>query len=505
MTALPDGRMQSGVMIVTDHPYASDNPRKWEKTLVGRGGSLMGRAFSRKQWVRDTFNYQALLREEPPTPLVNKFGVLNAGMRERLDAARPALDAEIRRLRPKVILTFGEVAAQELTGITNVPLLMMHGYAFWHPTHACWIVPTFHPEKLCQGQTHLTQVFLWDAAKAVRMAAEGYAYETPECLMDPPLAVWEAYVQDYLRALEAHPYDPLTDTGTVLAGDIETPWKRKHSDDEDELDTDAPFGDITYNIERVSFAFERNRGASVPWAMPYLIGIEEMVRATAARGMLPIWNRPFDRPRLAHALQTPLPLTRCRDTMDSWHTLFNALPKKLGFATSCLPGGYSLRMWKHLSQSEPAYYSCVDAIALWRNDQDIMRLLRLSGAESVYNLICRDLDPILERMVGAGLLVDQGKQAELHAELQARARELQGEMESVVPVILRRKKVWQTRRAAEKGLALLQADGTLDNSAQLEDHITEKMMRVCSACGNPATQAHITRKFLTGVSDAKTD
>lgn len=489
-TAIPDGRMLSGVLILTDHPYPSDEHSKWEKALVGRGGSLMGRAFSRKGWTRDTFAYRSLLNYVPDKPLTDAKGRLLPWARPALDAARPSVDAAITALAPKVIITLGEVVTREVTGVDE-PLLMMHGYGFWHAAYHAWVVPTFHPEKLCQGQNHLTQVFLWDVAKAVRMAAEGYSHEQPECVMDPPLREWEAYVGDYCEALQRAPFNLDDSTGTVLALDIETEFSKRYADDDDEPDED-----VTYNIERVSFAYQAERGVSVPWAMPYLIGIDQMVRETIAAGLFTAWNRDFDRPRVAKALGVTIPMARTRDSMTAWHVLYNALPKKLGFATSCLPSSWRLPMWKHLNTSDAARYSALDAITAWRNDADIMRQLALTGALDIYHLMCRDLDPVLEEMVTAGLLVDAVARQQLHEALVVRGAELQREMEAAVPVVLRRTKVWKTRRAAEKGIALMIAAEELDSDATLCDVIASAAQQICGVCGLPATKSHTTRKFV---------
>lgn len=482
-----DGAMTSGVMIVAEALGAEE--AKQDKALVGPSGFLMGRAFSRKRWGRGEFNYQNVLRCKPPFNTIRqKNGAYEPWALEAMDHCAPYLDQAIDTLQPKVIVTFGETAFERVTGFPAGELkhamMSVRGYVFREKQDRCWVVPTFHPAFLLRGQQALTQVFLWDVEKARAIARHGFAYDTPNCLMDPDLETWETYVREFLAQ------DPLP----PLALDVETPYKAANAEDEDDLDV----GDITYQIDRISFAFEPTRGVSVVWGMPFLPGIETLVKAAAERGTILIWNRSYDHPRVQAALRLTIPIEHTRDTMDGWHVLYNALPRKLGFATSCLPSSWGLKMWKHLAQSEPAYYSAVDAIALWRNDRDVMQRLTVTGQMPVYDLICRQLDPVLHRMSQKGIGVDLNARAALRATLVEKMAALTGKMNAIVPDHLKNALTWKTDTAAQKGLALRVAHGDISPDAVLYSVPGTKTERTCTVCQqHPVTKTHVSRKTLS--------
>lgn len=497
----PDGAMRLGVMLVAD--ALSDAEASQAKSLVGAGGALMGRAFSRKGWGRDAFRHTAALYCQPGEPLrVGKMQRLTAHAATAL-AHCPYLDADIAATNPRVIVTFGETAFERVTGFdtTGMRDIMksVRGYVFRDRTDTRWVVPTYHPEWLRMGQQHLTQVFLWDVEKAVRIAADGYAYDTPTCLMDPALADWDGWIADAMANLDSPAPAP-------LALDIETPYKAKHADDEDDLDVEADPGgglidDITeanpetWTITRVSMCFEADRGVSASWAMPWLIGIRQVVTAYAERGLITIWNRPFDRPRVERALSLAISIGRTRDAMDGFHVLFNALPRKLGYATSCLPSSRGIRMWKHLANVEPAFYSTIDAIVLWRNDRDIERLLRASGQAPTADLFLRRWDPVLEFMSAKGIRTDPTVRNALRVELVREQASLKATMDDAVPVSVKRIKKWQTEAAAIKGQKLLIANEVIGEGIPLEKFRGVKKVKRCTVCQSaPVTKAHTTAK-----------
>lgn len=484
----PDGAMRSGVMIVAE--ALGDAEAEQLKALVGPSGFLMGRAFSRRGWDRDEFRYANVLFCKPTDNVIrHPRGWLLPWAEDAIHHCAPNLDGEINQWQPKVIVALGQTAFTRLTGLT-LPLMAARGYAFREVQDRCWVVPTLHPAFLLRGQQALTQVFLWDVAKARQMAQEAaYTFETPTCLTSPNVPEWQVYVADFLQ-----------DPSRVLAADIETPYKRKHKDDEDEADL-VEEDDPTYQIDCISFAYEEHRGVTVPWTMPYLVGIQQMLEAAQT---LIFWNRPYDRPRIMRALAISLPLTRTFDAMDAWHVAFNNLPRKLGFATSCLPAGYRLQAWKHLSSTQPEYYSVMDSIALWRNWRDCVAILERTGQWPVFDLYCRQLDPVLEQMQLAGMPLDSRRREALRVEFTGQLAQIQQEMNEIVPEAVRSPKVWKSEKGAVQGretlLARLEREGDtladIVRQAELYPVAGTQQAMTCTVCGSwPASKStHTGRK-----------
>ena len=460
-----DGEMTSGVMIVAE--ALGHHEAVQEKALVGPSGFLMGRAFSRKKWKREEFRYSNVLRCQPhENTIYDGKGQLYPWASEAITHCAPYLDEEIDRVQPKVIVALGETALERLTGI-SAPVSTTRGYVFREQQDRCWVVSTYHPAFLLRGNFGLIHTFIKDIEKGRRIATEGYRYADLTCLMDPGMSQWQRYLEDFEVALDLNP-------DLVLAADIETGWSGDVDEDEKE-DVEDP----SFTIERISFAFEGDRGVSVPFREPYLPGIRLLLQSYAKKCF---WNREFDRPRLE---ANGYPMNgEVVDTMDKWHVAYNALPRKLGFATSFLQ--HDIKMWKHLSKTEPEYYSVVDAIALWRNERDLDTILDAQGATWVYKTICLDLDPALRWMERAGMLIDPRLRAEAEDLVTAKLEDLERKIESTVPDNIKMLDIKKTRK------------GTINYPP--EDVIElpgTKKERTCTHCGaHPVPTTHVTRKTL---------
>lgn len=465
--------MTSGVMVVAE--ALNESEAQQGKVLVGAGGFLLGRILARQGRDRLAFRYASVLYCYPGMAVRTKWGTYRDGIIPALTYC-PYLDQEIDTFKPKFIVALGATAFERLTG-ERIPIEAARGYVFPERRGRGWVIPTFDPVMVTQGQHHLAMVIGWDVEKAVRLAAAGvFSYERPTCVMDPPVAVWEQTAAKHIAAVEA---------GAPLALDIETPYKRQQGEDATLED------DVSWNIDRVSFATDGEMGSSVAWRMPYLAGIEALVSAAAQRGKIVIWNRGYDRPRVAKALGVALPIERCRDTMDAWHVLYNAVPKKLGFGTSSLAVNDRVGAWKHLSSLEPEFYSAMDAVMLWRNDRAIQTLLKETGQDVCYQVMCETLDPVLEGMTRAGVLIDEPARVALEARLVTWMGKMVEGMQEVVPTKVKTLKVWKTEKAAVKGRKIL---GREDAFEGVPGKVCEKTCGRCQA--HPVVKTHVTRKTV---------
>lgn len=275
--ATPYGEMRSGVMLVTEALDSTEDVKQ-ERALAGRGGFLLQRAAARRGWkLREEFRIVPALFCKPSHGVWRpKAGTLQPWAADAILACESNLDREIAERQPKVIVALGEAAFTALTGL-QYDIMGARGYVFRDRKDRCWVVPTFDPTWVLMGQQVNAHVLLWDLEKARRIAETGHVPDMPPCLLDPPLDVWEAYVADFL-----------VDPTRPLALDIETPWKA--DEDEDalvvEVIKDPTARDVSYQIDRVSFAYRRadgtDAGVSVPWGMPYLPGIRQLIAAASA-------------------------------------------------------------------------------------------------------------------------------------------------------------------------------------------------------------------------------
>lgn len=509
------GAMASGVLLVGE--TLSTHDAEQSKALVGHAGHFMGRALARtrREWVvrespgggppevqclpcgpfgRDEWGYTVVGRCQQPDvrPKGKLSGPLVPNVAQALDHCQTYLQEEITRREPRAIVAFGSVAFRALTGL-DLEAADCRGYVFPDRDRRTWVIPTYDPNYLLRGNQALVPAFLWDLDRARELARGSFAYDTLDCLVDPPVGVWDRWVTDAIARWDRG--SAAGEPGPVLALDIETPYKQGANEG-----TLRPEDDPTFAILDISFALDGRGGVTVPWGMPYLVGIDRLLRAAAARPWVTTiaWNGAYDFPRVRRALgEGVLPPRQVQDPMLRWHTLFNSVDMGLGFATSANPlSSMRLPAWKHLG-SENAYYRVADAVALWRNHRDINLLVKATGQAFTTRLFTERLPPILHTMAAGGLLVseEQRQAAEIH--LRDRLLTLETHMTQVVPEALRPVAQWQKRALAEAGLARLQAAGAVLPGAEVYEAEVLKAQKVCGACGQVGvTKAHVTKKTL---------
>ena len=122
----------------------------------------------------------------------------------------------------------------------------------------------------------------------------------------------------------------------------------------------------------ISFAFRPGYAMSIPYTPEY-----------RQKVIQPIMG--LNRPKVGHnskGFDEPIVIFQegwelngaLYDNMDAFHVLQPNLERNLEFVASLLCD--HLRPWKHLSQAEPEFYSCVDADATVTSFMRIMVALR---------------------------------------------------------------------------------------------------------------------------------
>lgn len=476
-----DGTGRLGVMLVCD----SLEPWSRGRFLIGRHGKTIQQQL-----------YKLGLRMEDFS-----FGTAAACAPEARHLKRCAfecsqIDTLIAQRNPAVLVALDPYSFQRLTGI-QTPQINARGWVYPGVGAALgrWVIPTLAPgdnpntrgqrQVTLEVETGMWSAFRADIAKAVRIAAEGYAYETPDIFWAPSKHDWDAYVREFLL-----------DPTRPLAVDTEFPWKRKAdmSAEEKKLDVDTSTVINEFNV-----AYEHGRGGSVPWSDPYIEGALAMLHASQQHGTTLFWNAPADAPRLTANGGPRFTAAHTEDLMNTFRVYRNSQVRRLASAANLWPSMHFIAPWKHLGTDHP-YYRGMDAIALVRGRQDMLAHFEANDGMYGYELFLKDMDPMLEHATGQGVLVDQAKVTDVSAWVDERMHDVQRQMTSAVPAELLNYQVWKTAKGAEKGLEALKVSGDVFADATLEAFDAEGETTQCGACGAlGVTKAHTSRKTLASV------
>ncbi len=422
----PVGSGSYGVTLIGEAPGSVESATGIPFHPEAPAGGTLDRILRRAGLQRDGFRITNTVWQRPPANYLD-------GSRyeaEAIETWRPFLEAEIERTRPKVIVALGNTALKALTafggkgaGITNV-----RGYVL-HSRYDAWVVGTYHPSYILQGQQALSPVVIYDISRAVAYAREGFAREPRAYRTAPTAAEFAAWADGFDSARH------------VLSYDIETPESGKL--DEEQVEEE----DISYTIIRASFCYTSGQAISIPWQEPFItIAKRLLARATQRR----TWNgRHFDDPRLRAAGCTFQGVHY--DCMWGWHHLQPTLPRGLGFVTPFY--GWTGEPWKHLNDAQPEWYSCCDADALHENGEGIERNLKQLGLWDNYLKHVVETQDVLELMSRNGLPYSQDKAKAFELELQAKYDERAAELQRRVPDSLKPSKQKQGLKKEPKDTA----------------------------------------------------
>ena len=454
-----EGNGSNGVLIVLEAAGAEEAAQS--RPVVGTSGLYLWTALNKINLQREDFRIHNVLSCQP---LVAGFKAnALAGMPYEAAAIKhcsPNLDATIAahkaaciaNSKHQVILTLGVIAFKRVMDLDpKDPMLKAdyHGYVHWSQKYQCWVIASWHPSYLMRGNHKDQPSLLFAAQRAVEIAADGFKYDTPTLLLDPPAPVFHQWAQDYKAALLADP------DNTYLSIDIETPKKAKAG--EDEL---AREDEEDYIILRCSFAYRTDQAVSVPWTAEYMPIIESLFRDV--RNQLVGWNLAYDIPRIKN--QLAVRGTLC-DGMLWWHVLQSALDKRLGFVTPYY--WQRAKMWKHLSQREPAYYNSLDALAALINILGIKRDLEAKGQWPVIEEHVVKLGQVLDAMSAKGLRRDEAMRLNAENELTTLLQTVETSISAVVPDSAKKLKVYKTKPKKLDGV---------------KTRIAQKPIKHCSIC-----------------------
>src|SRR3990167_10360627 len=238
----------------------------------------------------------------------------------------------------------GNIPLRRLTGQSSIS--RNRGFIFDNQ-QGIPVVGTFHPSFLLprkkeKSASKYTWVVIMDIRKALRVAQGQREVFPQQYLLDPSPDQALEFVGEYERTQDVK-----------LAWDLETVYKLK-TKNEQKLKLEEK-----QQITRISFAFRSGYAMTIPWMPEYVrkvIGpLFRMNRDKVGHN-----SHGFDEPIIL--LQEKMEMSgTLLDNMDAFHVLQPNLDRNLEFVTSLMTD--HIAPWKHMSQAEPEFYSCVDADA----------------------------------------------------------------------------------------------------------------------------------------------
>jgi uracil-DNA glycosylase family 4 len=383
----PDGTGKSGVMVVGE--ALGEEEEKVGKAFVGKAGQYLFSQLQRVGVERDDLTIFNVIACRPPQ---NKL----VGMPYQsacITHCAPNLDKAIEDARTVaatggksfVIVTLGKTAFKRVMGLDDKHPVMTHdylAYPFWHEGYKAWVLAADHPSYLMRGNHHLVPILQYVFKRAMEIADNGMAFQEPQYLLDPTPQEFAKWVDECLAQ------------SGVISYDIETPYKQDR--DEEEVSKEE---DDDYTILRCSFAYQAGRAVSVPWRAEYMADLGRLFAGPQAKLG---WNSDnYDHPRVSR--QLPINGDQI-DGMLAWHVLNSALPKGLGFVAPFY--AKNVRMWKHLSDAEPAFYNAKDADMAFQIWQGVENDLKTYNLWSVFDKHVIQLNRIFRYMSRQGVKMD---------------------------------------------------------------------------------------------------
>jgi hypothetical protein len=276
----------------------------------------------------------------------------------------------------------------------------------------------------------------------------------PRFICDPPVPVWEAWVEKALERLAADPE-------LVLVRDLETAYHLKKKGEED-TDEDTINYDTT--IIRMGFALGEEEGVSVPFAGPYLPGIRRLLDSPYPKCGWNSWA--FDEEiEIRNGLE---PAGVHHDAQDAWHMLQSDLPRGLEWVTGLC--SHQLP-WKHLGDADPALYNAIDNTTNAGCFYWVRRQLQQQGLWDLYMRQVR-LHTVLAAAGRRGLLVNEAYRQDLEVDYSAQLRDKLLQTQALVdPKFLRHKLYVRLPKGAEKWVW---AEQTIQHRR-----------KICKACRRP--------------------
>jgi uracil-DNA glycosylase family 4 len=129
------GAEDTALMFIGEAPGEQEDLKG--EPFVGRAGELLDKMIEAMGWTRDSVYIANILKSRPP-------GNRNP-QPDEVAACTPFLEAQIRAIAPRIIVTLGRPAANHILG-NDAPISTLRGK--FHDRNGIQVMPTFHPAYL---------------------------------------------------------------------------------------------------------------------------------------------------------------------------------------------------------------------------------------------------------------------------------------------------------------------------------------------------------------------
>lgn len=382
-----------------------------------QAGSILHRVIQEKgKYNRSQFAFWNLCACHPPSDKLSGTSYEY----EAVNHCRVYFDKVIERYKPKVILACGALPFKHLVGLTgkNTDISKVRGYVFKSKYPDVLVVPTFHPSFIRRGNSNLINVLVWDFMKAVGIA-QGKE---------------ESYIIDPINQYKLKPFGYLTNpsveaafnlleyikqnSSILISYDIET--EKSQGVDEDEL---TEYGQ---NITQIQFSVSPNSGIAMPWIEPFITISKNILATINPKSGHNVWD--FDNPILKKS--DVIINGRIDDTMLMFHHWQADLPLNLQFVSSFYNFPFP---WKHYAGSNLPFYGIADVDSVQYIMQSLPKQLKDRNLWDGYEKLVRELKPILIKVENRGLPINIKKQDEFRTHIELREKEIEKELNKVIP------------------------------------------------------------------------
>lgn len=252
------GNKDSKLLIVGESPGANED--KEGAPFVGKAGQILQTRLNR-------FGIDCFITNAVSCRSMDADGKNKTPVPTNIKCCNPFTVKLIKEIQPRVILTLGKIAMDQILNNLNINIGVVRGKQFYHPEYNAIIIPTYHPMYLGYAQDKLFyNQFEDDILLAHKLSHEPATRFLPSCpmsLKDP------IEIENYLKSLLHVP---------VFSWDLETdgldPTKNKITD--------------------ISFCKEIGIGVHVSWKdmLPFFELLKEVMENSSSIKVL--HNASFD-------------------------------------------------------------------------------------------------------------------------------------------------------------------------------------------------------------------